>query len=63
MHPAGGQEKVDEHGNLIWIPDKTKWAAPEGTQPPPNVNPLAQQLNSACESSGGLSELKVVNIT
>ena len=40
MHPAGGQEKVDEHGNLIWIPDKTKWAAPEGTHPPPNVRNL-----------------------
>ena len=30
MHPAGGQEKVDEHGNLIWIPDKTQMGCSRG---------------------------------
>ena len=47
MHPGGGHESVTESGNREWIPNKDKSAAPEGTQPPPDCNPLAKILDTS----------------
>ena len=45
MHPAGGDEAILIDSEKEWIPKKTHWPKPEGTQPPPEVNPLTQSLN------------------
>ena len=57
MHPGGGQESVTESGNREWVPNRDKWAAPEGTQPPPDCNPLAKNLDQVTSQEGGVSEL------
>ena len=59
LHPAGGQEVVDHTGSRTWLPNKDKWAAPEGTQPPPDHNPLALDLNEVVQSEGGIPEQHV----
>ena len=57
MHPAGGHEVCNDHGDRTWIPDKTKWAAPEGTQPPPDINPLAMSLSDICDKGNEIAEM------
>ena len=54
MHPGGGQDVVDNDGARLWIHNKEKWAAPEGTQTPPDYNPLAQQVSDVCRLQGGI---------
>ena len=34
MHPAGGIESTSLDGHKEWIPNKSSWAKPEGTQAP-----------------------------
>ena len=45
MHPAGGSEQYSVTGERQWLPDKSMWAAPEGTQVPPEVNPLSRSVS------------------
>ena len=59
MHPAGGEESVDESGNRIWIPNKESWAKPEGSQAPPEFNPLELGLDQVASTDGGVNEQHV----
>ena len=43
MHPAGGHEFINEHGEKKREPNKKGWAKPEGTQEPPDYDPLMQK--------------------
>jgi len=45
MHPAGGEETVLADGEKEWIPKKSHWAKPEGSQIPPDISPLTQSLS------------------
>ena len=56
MHPAGGHQEIDVSGNRSWLPNKNQWAAPEGTQPAPDYNPLNQELHDICRSDGGIAK-------
>jgi len=40
LHLAGGNREVDAMGNAKWIANKNGWAKPEGTQQPPDFDPL-----------------------
>ena len=60
MHPAGGHEVTDEYGDRIWIPDKTKWAKPDGTQDPPDYNPLKQKVTERCNTEQDLQDFHTV---
>ena len=57
VHHGGGHESVTESGNREWDPNRDKWAAPEGTQPPPDCNPLAKTVDRVTSQEGGVSEL------
>ena len=50
MHPAGGEEVVNENGVRTWVPNKDGWPAPDGNQTPPDFNPLAQLLHEYCKT-------------
>ena len=47
LHPGGGEEVSNGNSEKSWVPDKTKWAAPEGTQTPPHHNPLSINASEA----------------
>ena len=62
MHPAGGEEISDENKNKMWIPDKTKWSPPEGTQDAPSKNPLSISLSKVFERNAGLDAQHVLMV-
>jgi len=57
MHPAGGEQILDEFGGINWQPNKEEWARPEGTQEPPPFNPLMQDVTEFCTSEEKVNEL------
>ena len=50
LHPGGGECKKDDLGSKTWLPNKNNWAKPEGSQQPPSVDPLAQNLSDVCKT-------------
>ncbi|XP_057290792.1 uncharacterized protein LOC130613469 [Hydractinia symbiolongicarpus] len=56
LHPAGGNEIINTSGIRDWVPNKDQWARPEGTQAPPDHNPLAQELADVANHEGGIGE-------
>ena len=56
MHPAGGEETVSSDGIKEWIPDKSAWAKPEGTQEPPDVSPLTQSVTDVLSNGQSLED-------
>ena len=58
LHPSGGVIS-NLNGVEEWVPDKTKWASPEGSCDPPTRNPLAQDLESILDIRGGVKNLHV----
>ena len=58
LHPAGGTiEQIDDV--CEWVPDRAKWASPEGTGEPPVRNPLAQDLESILHVKDGVKNLHI----
>ncbi|XP_057310732.1 uncharacterized protein LOC130648690 [Hydractinia symbiolongicarpus] len=56
LHPAGGNEIIDTSGIRTWVPNKNQWPTPEGSQAPPDHNPLAQELADVANHEGGIRE-------
>ena len=56
MHPAGGQAVSMTGDDLTWVPNKDMWCAPEGTQPPPETNPLTKSLLDKLQENSGLND-------
>ena len=55
LHPAGGKlEQNDE--KKTWIPNKEGWPLPEGTQKPPDFNPLQQKITQ-CKTQEEIDDL------
>ena len=53
MHPGGGNEVITSSGNMDWIPNKSKWAPPEGTYTN-NSNPLSISINDCVHEEGAM---------
>ena len=50
LHPAGGEEEENEFGGVTWIPNKDRWAKPEGSQEPPSFDPLKEKVFRFCKN-------------
>ena len=61
MHPAGGKCVTMSNSNDDdeWIPQKTKWAAPEGTAEAPSDNPLAKNIECVLGLQNGITNLHI----
>ncbi|XP_066914213.1 uncharacterized protein [Clytia hemisphaerica] len=57
MHPAGGFQENGQDGSKVWIPNKEKWAKPEGTQEPPEINPLNLIMTEYCTTPEKVKKL------
>ena len=53
----GGKEVENEHAGTTWIPNKDGWPMPEGTQEPPNFNPLQQNVSEFCTNEENVNQL------
>ncbi len=58
LHPAGGEINQNDGVNQ-WVPNKTNWAAPEGTGEPPEINPLTQELENILHIKDGVKNLHI----
>ena len=58
LHPAGGFTSETD-GVCNWIPERTRWAPPEGTGENPERNPLTEDLGDIMHVKDGVKNLHI----
>lgn len=56
LHPSGGKEQT-LNNKQIWIPNRAGWPKPEGTETPPDQNPLQMMVCDVCTQKNGVNDM------